>query len=80
MWKTYAGIVCDKYDIFFIVDGTVLIIFILQKLTGVISWSWLWVLVPLWAPIILFAGAFLFIHIVLLLGKLQNLFKEVIKT
>jgi hypothetical protein len=24
---------------------------VVLKLTGVISWSWLWVLAPLWAPL-----------------------------
>lgn len=33
------------------------IIFIVLKLTGVISWSWLWVLAPFWIP---FAVAVLF--------------------
>lgn len=28
-----------------------LLIFIVLKLTGVISWSWLWVLSPLWISI-----------------------------
>lgn len=28
-----------------------LLIFIVLKLTGVISWSWLWVLSPLWVSI-----------------------------
>ena len=26
------------------------IVFIVLKLTGVITWSWLWVLAPLWIP------------------------------
>lgn len=26
------------------------IVFIILKLTGVIAWSWLWVLAPLWIP------------------------------
>lgn len=28
--------------------GLLTIVFIVLKLTGVISWSWLWVLSPLW--------------------------------
>jgi predicted neutral ceramidase superfamily lipid hydrolase len=30
-----------------------LIIFIVLKLTGVIAWSWLWVLSPLWISLLL---------------------------
>lgn len=31
--------------------GLLQIAFIVLKLTGVIAWSWWWVLAPLWAPI-----------------------------
>lgn len=27
------------------------LIFVTLKLTGVIAWSWLWVLLPFWGPI-----------------------------
>lgn len=30
------------------------LIFVTLKLTGVIAWSWLWVLSPFWGPIALF--------------------------
>ena len=30
--------------------GVLLIVFIVLKLCGVIKWSWLWVLSPLWIP------------------------------
>lgn len=30
--------------------GALTIAFIVLKLCGVISWSWLWVLAPLWIP------------------------------
>lgn len=33
--------------------GLLTIIFIVLKLTGVIAWSWLWVLSPLWGGFIL---------------------------
>lgn len=33
--------------------GLLAIVFITLKLTGVIAWSWWWVLAPLWAPIAL---------------------------
>lgn len=31
--------------------GILGIVFIVLKLVGVISWSWLWVLAPFWMPI-----------------------------
>jgi len=31
------------------------LLFIGLKLTGVITWSWLWVLAPLWGQLIVFA-------------------------
>jgi len=33
--------------------GLLTIVFIVLKLTGVISWSWIWVLAPTWIPIAL---------------------------
>lgn len=33
--------------------GLLAIVFITLKLTGYITWSWLWVLAPLWIPFIL---------------------------
>ena len=44
--------------------GLLAIVFITLKLTGVISWSWLWVLAPIWIPMAI-AGVLL-----LLLGIL----------
>jgi energy-coupling factor transporter transmembrane protein EcfT len=35
--------------------GILTLIFITLKLTGHITWSWLWVLSPLWIPLALFA-------------------------
>lgn len=35
-------------------SGVLLVVFIVLKLTGVIDWSWLWVLSPLWIPMVLF--------------------------
>lgn len=47
--------------------GLLAVAFIVLKLTGVISWSWLWVLGPLWVPLIvgflLFAAGVLFIRL-----------------
>lgn len=33
--------------------GLLAITFIVLKLTGVIAWSWWWVLAPMWAPIVI---------------------------
>ena len=35
--------------------GVLTIVFIVLKLTEVISWSWWWVLAPLWLPLAVFA-------------------------
>lgn len=33
--------------------GLLAILFIALKLTGVITWSWLWVLAPIWIPFVI---------------------------
>lgn len=33
--------------------GLLGIVFIVLKLVGVISWKWVWVLAPIWIPIVL---------------------------
>lgn len=33
--------------------GLLAIVFIVLKLIGLISWSWLWVLAPIWIPVVL---------------------------
>jgi len=33
--------------------GLLTIVFIALKLCGVIKWSWLWVLAPIWIPLVL---------------------------
>ncbi len=42
--------------------GALTLVFIVLQLTGVIDWSWVWVLGPLWIPavavILVFAGLF----------------------
>jgi hypothetical protein len=52
--------------------GLLTIVFITLKLTGYITWSWWWVLAPLWG------GAALFLAIVvifLLVANIAGLFK-----
>ena len=46
--------------------GLLTILFIGLKLTGLIAWSWLWVLSPLWISVALF---FAFIAIYTALGR-----------
>jgi len=38
----------------FLSSTLVLLTFLVLKLTGVISWSWWWVLSPLWVPVAVF--------------------------
>ena len=38
-------------------SGLLLVAFIVLKLCGVISWSWWWVMAPLWLPIAVIAIA-----------------------
>ena len=33
-----------------------LVLFVGLKLTGVITWSWVWVLAPLWIPVLILIG------------------------
>ena len=46
--------------------GLLGILFIALKLTGVIAWSWWWVLAPLWIPIAIVAGVCVSIILILL--------------
>lgn len=43
--------------------GLLTIVFIALKLIGVITWSWLWVLSPLWLPVVLVILFLVFIAI-----------------
>lgn len=43
--------------------GLLAIVFITLKLTGVIAWSWLWVLSPLWIGLVLAAAIILVLAI-----------------
>ena len=42
-------------------SGLLALIFIVLKLTNVINWSWLWVLSPIWLPILLVILFYIFI-------------------
>lgn len=47
--------------------GVLGLIFITLKLTGYITWSWLWVLAPFWIPISIGVLIFLIVFIVALI-------------
>lgn len=43
--------------------GVLTIVFIVLKLLGKITWSWIWVLSPLWLPIIFVIAIFVMIGV-----------------
>lgn len=49
--------------------GLLTIAFIILKLTGVISWSWLWVLAPIWIPTAIVLAVLLVVLIVVLVKE-----------
>jgi hypothetical protein len=53
--------------------GTLTIVLIGLKGVEYIDWSWFWVLSPLWLPLSI---ALLFLLVVIIIEKLQKLFKE----
>ena len=46
-----------------------LVAFIVLKLCGVINWSWVWVLAPLWIPLVVFL---IIIGIILITQKVSG--------
>ena len=49
--------------------GLLTIAFIILKLTGAISWSWLWVLAPIWIPTAIVLAVLLVVLIVVLVKE-----------
>lgn len=45
--------------------GVLTIVFIVLKLCGVINWSWLWVLSPIWIGFVVFAIILLIVTLIL---------------
>jgi hypothetical protein len=45
------------------------IVFITLKLTGNISWPWLWVLAPIWAPFLIFG---VIAYIIVIIADLKD--------
>jgi len=52
--------------------GLLTIVFIVLKLTGVIAWSWVWVLAPLWISFGLWLGLVIIIGGIALLAGGSN--------
>lgn len=50
--------------------GLLTIVFITLKLTGVIDWSWIWVLFPLWVSAVFVAASLLILGIVYVVVKI----------
>ena len=48
-----------------------LVLFIALKLTGVIDWPWIWVLSPLWIPLVIVFGVLLVIAIIGLIAAIM---------
>lgn len=46
--------------------GLLTIAFVILKLCGIITWSWIWVLAPIWIPWV--CGAIIITTILLILG------------
>lgn len=45
------------------------LLFIGLKLGGVIAWSWLWVLSPLWMPILIFMSLWVLLLVLYIVGE-----------
>ncbi len=54
--------------------GVLAILFITLKLLNIISWSWLWVLAPIWLPIIVVTGLLGIVWLIGFFGVLAILF------
>jgi hypothetical protein len=52
--------------------GVLGVIFIVLKLVGVITWSWLWVLCPFWVPIAIYIIFIIIVNIIVLLDHWGN--------
>ncbi len=50
-------------------SGLLAILFITLKLTGVITWSWLWVLAPIWIPFVIVVFVLIIASIVVIANK-----------
>lgn len=44
------------------------VVFIILKLTGIISWSWVWVLAPFWIPLALVALILIIVAVIAIIA------------
>ena len=58
------------------IGGTIGLVFLILKLTGVITWAWVWVLTPLWVPAALAVLFLLIVGIILLIAVIGLVSKE----
>ena len=49
--------------------GLLAILFIALKLIGVITWSWLWVLAPIWIPFVIIVFIFSIAGMIIIANK-----------
>jgi hypothetical protein len=49
------------------ISTVLFLIFLVLKLIGTISWSWWWVLAPLWLPVVFAIGIVLVLLLILLI-------------
>ena len=49
--------------------GLLALVFIVLKLTGVIGWSWMWVLAPIWIPAVIVIGIMLIVLVVIVVTE-----------
>lgn len=54
------------------IAGLLGILFIALKLTGVISWSWVWVLAPFWIPLAIFLGVLFIVGVIATIAWMVN--------
>lgn len=52
--------------------GLLTIVFIALKLAGIISWSWLWVLSPLWIEFVVVIAILAIVFICLLIKEMKG--------
>ena len=57
------------------IAGLLGIVFIVLKLTGVIAWSWLWVLAPFWIPAALWVAVVLPLLFILFVAAVAKALK-----
>lgn len=57
-------------------SGLLAVAFIVLKLTGYIAWSWVWVLSPLWIPIVLVLTILLIVLAIMIVAAIAMSLKN----